>query len=317
MSDAKLLQRLNDELAPRANELEKDNDAQKPAMSNVIAALSDAIRARDQPLIRRFAKLLEEQVSVYAGLVNRANKLLDELGRINSDDRDALKRVEALKRKASDAQRKIVSNYEKLKGFQDMAHKAGDPAATAAMAEWAEMESWMTTQREVALIHVKQMEALVELADSAVKDGDAESLAQAQEKAKLRLKWPTAGDMVMRFTALCAKCETALAKDLQEQFKRDRAKFQRMLTEIAGLNDKMDAHFAKLKNMKMPAAKSAKLDVRKAAVVLGVAEAKLKKAWDAGANAPEKALEGLAKELKLRTSGKDMVLSLRKAKLLV
>ena len=67
----------------------------------------------------------------------------------------------------------------------------------------------------------------------------------------------------------------------------------------------------------MPAAaKAPKLDIRKAAAALNVVEAKLKKAWDAGGDDPQKALDGLARELKLKTTGKEMVATLKKARLL-
>jgi hypothetical protein len=316
MSD--LMQRLNSDLAPRVDQLEKDNDAQKGPMQDVINKLSDAIRAMDQPLIRRHAKTLEGQVSAYAGLVARAKKLIDELDKIDTDDAEARKRVVALTQKASAANGKIQRNYTSLKQLQDMAHdKAGDSAAAAVMAQWAEMESWMTTQRTVLQTRVKQMETLVELAESSAADGDQKSFAQAQEKAKLRPTWkPTQleiGDKYMHFLA-DAK---VLGKDLQDQLKRDTTKFGRIVTECAELNDKLDALAAKVRNMKMAAApKTAKLDFRKAAGLLDVAEAKLKKAWDAGNDDPQKALDGLAKELKLKTSGKDMLATLKKAKLL-
>jgi hypothetical protein len=318
MSDDKLLQRLTTDLAPRTAELEKDNEAQKPAMQDVINKLSTAIRAMDQPLIRRHAKTLEGQVSVYASLVTRAKKLVDELGAIDTDDRDALKRIEGLTQKASASQDKITRNYTKLKELLDMAHaKATDPVVSAAMAQWAEMESWMTTQREIARIRVKQMETLVELAHGAIADGDDKSLAQAQEKAKLRLTWkPTQLEIGDKFMKFCIGCEKALGKNLQDELRRDMEKFKRMVTELADLNDMLDRCLATLKNMKMPPAKAAKLDFRKAAGLLGVDEAKLKKAWDAGAAAPEKALDGVAKESKLKTTGKEMVATLRKAKLL-
>ena len=317
MSD--LMQRLNTDFAERIDELEKDNDAQKAPMQDVINKLSDAIRAMDQPMIKRHAKTLEAQVSVYAGLADRAKKLIDELGKIDTDDGDARKRVVALTQKASASNAKIQRNYVSLKELQAMAHdKAGDTAAAAAMAQWAEMESWMTTQRTLLQTRLKQMETLVELAESSVADGDEKSFAQAQEKAKLRLTWkPTQLEIGDKYMKFCNDCEAALGKDLQDQLKRDRAKFGRILTECAELNDKLDAYYTKLKNMKMPAAaKAAKLDIRKAAGVLDVSEAKLKKAWDAGAADPQKALDGLAKELKLKTTGKEMVAALKKAKLL-
>jgi hypothetical protein len=316
MSDAKLLQRLDTNLAPRTDELEKGNEAQKPAMQAVINKLSDAIRALDQPLIKRHAKTLEAQVAIYAGLVDRAKKLIDELGAIDTDDADALKRIEALTRRASASQTKITGNYTKLKWLRDKAHDtAANPAIAAVMAQWAEMESWMTTAREATKIRVKQMETLVELAESAIAGGDAKSLAQAQEKAKLRLTWkPTQLEIGDKYMKFCVACDKALGKDLSDQLKRDREKFKRMVTELADLNDKLDADLAKLKGMKMVATKATKFDVAKAAGVIGVPEAKLKKAWDA--DAPEKALDGLARELKLKTTGKDMVAALRKARLL-
>jgi hypothetical protein len=314
MSD--LQQRLND-LAARTDDLDKENEARKPAMQDVINKLSDAIRAVDQPLIRRHAKTLEAQVAAYSALVGRADKLVGELGGIDSDDRDARARLEALTKKASASQRKIAGNYTKLKELLDMAHdKAQDSKAAAAMAQWAEMESWMTTQREVARTRVKQMQALVELAESSIAGGDAKSLAQAQEKAKLRLTWkPTQLEIGDRYMKFCADCEAALGTNLQDQLKRDREKFKRMVTELAELNDQLDAYLAKLKNMKMPPPKAVKLDFRKAAAVLDVDEAKLKRAWD-NADSPDDALNALAKEQKLKTTGKDMVAALRKARLL-
>ena len=260
-------------------------------MQDVINKLSVAIRASDQPMLKRYTKTLEDQVAVYASLVTRAKRLVDELGAIASNDVAALKRVDALKQKAIASRDKIVRNYTKLKELLDMAHKkAADPAVAAVMAEWAEMESWMTTQREVTRLRVKQMETLLELARSSIAGGDDKSLAQAQEKAKLRQTWkPTQLEIGAKYTRFCQGCEKALGKNLQDELKRDFAKFARMVTELADLNDKLDRDVATLKGLKMPAAKAARLDYRKAAGVLGVDEAKLKKAWDAGSANPEKA----------------------------
>lgn len=317
MSDDKLLQRVSTDLAPRTAELEKDNDAQKGPMQDVINKLSDAIRASDQAALKKYTKTLEDQVAVYASLVNRAKKLVEEFGAINSDDSDALKRAGALKQKATTSLDKITRNYTKLKELLDMAHKkAADPAVAAVMAQWAGMESWMTTTREVTRLRVKQMETLAELAKSAIADGDVKSLAQVQEKAKLRLTWkPTQLEIGDKYMKFCVDCEKTLGKNLQDELKRDIAKFARMVTELAELNDKLDKYLVALKTLKMPAAKPARLDVHKAAGVLGIDEAKLKQAWDAGSANPEKALDGLAKDSKLKT-GKEMLAALRKAKLL-
>lgn len=319
MSDTQLLQRLKADLGPRTADLEKEDAAQKPAMQDVIGKLSDAIRRMDQPLIRRHAKTLEAQVAAYATLLVRAKKLLDDLGRIDTEDKDALKLIEALTKRASDAHDRILRNYTKLKELLDLAHeKAADRAVTAVMEEWAGMESWMTTQREVLRTRVRQMEALIELARSAIADGDAKSLAQAQEKAKLRLTWkPTQREVGDKYMKFCGACEKALGKELSAELRRDTARFAHMVTELAELNDQLDKDLALLQKMKMPpAAAAAKFDVRKAAGLLHVDEAKLKKAWSAHPGAPEKALDALVKEAKLKTTAKEMAATLRKAKLL-
>lgn len=315
-----LTQRLDSDLGPRVDQLDKDNDAQKAPMQDVINKLSDAMRAVDQPMIKRHLKTLEPMVSLYAGLADRSRRLLDELGRVDADDPQARKRIETLTQKASTADGKIQRNYVALKKLQDMAQdKAGDPAAAKAMAQWAEMESWMTTQRTVLQTRVKQMETLVELAESSMKDGDDKSFAQAQEKAKLRATWkPTLREVGDKYMQFCQDCEKALGPDLQDQLKRDRQKFGKIMTECAELNDRLDAYAERIKAMKMPvtSSKAPKLDLRKAAAALDVPEAKLKKAWDGGGADPAKTLDGLARELKLKTTGKDMVAALKKAKLL-
>lgn len=311
MSD--LEQRLDSDFTPRTDDLDKDNEAQKGPMQEVINKLSDAIRALDATAIRRQAKVLESQVAVYAGLADRARKLLDELSRLDTDDAAARKRIEALRQKASASNAKIQRNYEKLKQMQDLAHHRA--AAADSMAQWSDMESWMTTQRTLLQTRVKQMDALLELAQSSIEAGDEKSFAQAQEKAKLRATWkPTQAEIGDRFMRFCADCEAALGKDLQDQLKRDRAKFGHMVTECAELNDKLDASVAKLKAMKMPAPKP-KLDLHKAAAVLDVAEARLRKAWDNAAGDIGKALDALAREIK-KASAKDMLAALKKARLL-
>ena len=131
MSDANLLQRLNADIAPRTAELEKENEALKPAMQDVINKLSDAIRKMDQPLIKRHAKTLEAQVATYATLLTRATKLVDDLGKIDTDDKDALKKIEALTQRASASHDKIMRNYTKLKELLDMAHKKAEEIGRA------------------------------------------------------------------------------------------------------------------------------------------------------------------------------------------
>ena len=318
MSDATLTQRLKDELQPQLQTLEKESDAQKAAMQGLIGKLSDAIRASDQASIRRLSKSLEDQVGGYSQLIVRTKRLLALVEALRSNDADAIKRATALRDKIDTLHAKMARNYAAMKALLDQAHrKLDDPAIAAVMAQWTELEAWITAQHEVAGIRVQQMLTLLELARSAVAAGDAAGLAQAQARAKVRLTWKPlyleASDRVMRFCDACAK---VLGKDLQDQLKRDIAKFRRMVPEMAGLNDQLDKHYESLKAVKMPAQKSAALDIRKAAGLLHLDEAKLRKAWGSGPSAPEKVLDGLAREAKVKGTGKQMLATLKKAKLL-
>ena len=125
---------------------------------------------------------------------------------------------------------------------------------------------------------------------------------------------PTEDELKEQFKAFCTKCESkGLNKDQQDQLARDRKTFDGMVQEYAQINAKLVSIDIEIEGMEIPG-----VDVKKAAALLKIPsgqEAKLKKALDAGAGM-ERALDGLAKELKLKTSGKDMIAALKKAKLL-
>ena len=318
MSDEKLLQRLKDDLTPRADAIEKDNDTQKTATQAVIDPLSEAIRQSDQTAIRRLTKMLDGQVDEYARLVDRGDKLAAELEAIRTDDAKAQKLVDALYGKAKESAAKLGRNFVAIKKMLALAHeKEKDPRVAAMMARWAEMESWLTTQREVLKARVKQMQALVEVAEGAGAEGDQKALDQALDKAKQRATWkPTLHETGDKYMHFLADIDKVLGKELQEQLQRDLQRFKGMVSELAELNDELDRQVAKVQKVKLAPPKPLKLDTRKAADVLGVAEAELKKAWDAGAGVPEKVLDALARKLKLKTSGADMAKALRKARLI-
>ena len=318
MSDEKLVQRLKQDLAPRAQALEKDNDTQKAVMQGVIDPLSEAIRKSDQAAIKSLAKTLDSQADEYARLVDRGNRLVAELETIHSDDAQAQKLVDALHAKAKASADKLGRNFAGIKKMLAMAHeKEKDPRVAAMMARWAEMESWLTTQREVLKARVKQMQALVELAEGAGADGDQRTLDQALDKARQRATWkPTLHETGDKYMHFLADIDKVLGKELEQQLQRDLQKFKGMVSELAELNDELDRQVVKVQKVTLAVPKPASLDTKKAAVVLGVPEAELKKAWGAGAGVPEKVLDALAKKLKLKTSGVDMAKALRKARLI-
>ena len=265
MSDERLLQRLKQDLTPRADALEKDNDTQKAAVQGVIDQLSEAIRQSDQLVIRRLAKTLDGQVDEYARLVDRGNKLVAEISAIRTDDAKAQKLVETLNGKAKESATKLGRNFAAIKKMLAMAHeKEKDPRVAAMTARWAEMESWLTTQREVLKARVKQMQALVEVAEGAGADGDKKTLDQALDEAKQRATWkPTLRETGDKYTHFLADIDKVLGKDLQEQLQRDLHRFKGMVSELAELNDELDRQVVKVQKVKLAAPKPAKLDTRK------------------------------------------------------
>jgi len=183
-------------------------------------------------VIRRLAKTLDGQVDEYARLVDRGNKLVAEISAIRTDDAKAQKLVETLNGKAKESATKLGRNFAAIKKMLAMAHeKEKDPRVAAMTARWAEMESWLTTQREVLKARVKQMQALVEVAEGTGADGDKKTLDQALDEAKQRATWrPTLRETGDKYTHFLADIDKVLGKDLQEQLQRDLQRFKGMVS---------------------------------------------------------------------------------------
>jgi hypothetical protein len=310
---------IDSEIQPKADALEKDAVEQKQKMQALVNKVSDAIRASNQPLIKRELEALEEfRMGPYAALITGTNNLLVELAKLKTEDEtgDDFKQIEALTKSLGELKRKLDNNYAALKALENKANHVLEDSAHAggdARKEWAAMEAWLKAQLAAAKLHYQAMVTLKDLAEKALDAGDQSDLADAIKHSQVRSTWePLQKEIEEKFSKFCDKCESnGLSKDLQDQLARDRVAFQKIVDDLAGLNKKMDELHKDVQNMKI-----APLDFNRLAAVLKVPTthvAKLKKALELEGKAREKALTDLQQELKIKFSAKDMA-SLMKAK---
>src|SRR5262245_12042465 len=151
------------ELQPEAHALEQSAGEQKSRVQSIVNKLSDAIRASNQPLIKRELATLEEyRMGPYASLVTRTNVLLAKLARLRADDESGedFTRIEGLTKSLGELQGKLERNYAALKGLEDKANDVLEAATAAggdARKEWAAMEGWLKAQLEAAKLHLQAM----------------------------------------------------------------------------------------------------------------------------------------------------------------
>lgn len=317
-NNSDLKRQIDTELKPAAGELAKEHEALKVRFEKIVAELSEALRKPNPPLIKQHLEVLNGLMPTYAALLPRAKTLLARIEKLDAGDErsDEHKALVALTKSLGELQGKLDRNYLKLKWLQDKAHDAlaaGKASGATIAQEWAEMESWMDAQSKAIKIRLEQIKTLHELALGSVTERDAAELAQLQRRNEERTGWtPTAADVNKKLIEFFAKGEPKLSEDLRDQATRDRVKFHKIGTEIADIHKKIDGFFAATKALKIKP-----IDAKRAASVLDIPpshQAKLQKALDAGASM-ERALDALVKELKLKTSGSEMINKLRKAKL--
>jgi hypothetical protein len=315
---SEIAETLDSEIQPKADALQKDASEQKQKMQALVNKVSDAIRSSNQPLIKRELEALEEfRMGPYAALVTGTNNLLAELAKLKTEDEtaDDFKQIEELTKSLGELKRKLDNNYAALKSLQDKAHHAledADHAGGDMRKEWAAMEAWLKSQLAAAKLHCQAMVTLQDLAEKAQEAGDQSDLADAIKHSQDRSTWEPQTKIEEKFSKFCDKCQSSgLSKDLQDQFARDRAAFQKIVDDLADLNKRMDDLQKEIQNMKI-----APVDFKRLAALLKVPTthvAKLKKALELEGKAREKALMDLQQELKIKFSGKDMA-SLMKAR---
>ncbi len=306
------------DIEPAANGLIKE---QKDGIGKLAKIMVDLGRAIDKPdvrMVKLLSKALDAESPLIANRLSRTARLLERLEDAESEaDVDSdLKELEEITTKLSELEKKLEGNYTALKEYQDKAKKAlaevADVESDAAEA-WAVHEAWLRKQLELSKKRLQEIQKVSDQAKKAAVSRDEKALKDAEDTgAALRDAKPTTKDIQDTFSKFCDDVHPEkLTQDLQDQFKRDREKFQKIVAEIADTNSQIGKIQEQIEKMD-----TAPVDPKKVSATLKIPsqyDGKVKKAVELDKTAAGKALEAIMKEIKTPMAAKDIITKLEKA----
>lgn len=309
---------IKNEIEPAANALIKEQKDGIAKLAKIMLDLGKAIDQPDMRMVKLLSKALDAESPLIANRLSKTAKLLERLDEAESEtDLDTdLKELEAITTKLSELEKKLKGNYTAVKEYQDKANKALRDIADAegdAAEQWAAHEAWLRKQLDLAKKRLQEMQKISEQAKKAVASRDEGALKDATELgAALRDLKPTAKDIQDTFSNFCDDVHPEkLTQDLQDQFKRDREKFQKLVDEITSIRDQLAKIQDQIEKMD-----TAPVDPKKVSATLKIPsqyDGKVKKAVELDKVAAGKALEAIMKEIKTPMSAKDIITKLEKA----
>src|SRR4051812_10507739 len=308
-------------IRPKANELLKAHAGQTEKLRTILFTLKAAVDKPDEASIRLNLRALGTEEAELANHLSRTAKLLDLIENIDCDDGvladyDELTKLTA---ELSELKRKINNNYAIGKKSEDEAnkalenHKEGQADVTA---QWAVQEAWLRKHLEMAKKRLQDIEKLSEKAKKAAAERNDKVLAETQKaSAQIRETKPTYQELADGFREFCEKVKPkSMSKDLQDQFQRDKVTFQKIVDELQVTSNKILEFDSKIETLQ-----TAGVDYKKAAGLLKVPNqfvGKLEIILEGSTSGMEKALDQFAKDIKLKTTGKDMLATLKRAKMI-
>jgi hypothetical protein len=301
-------------IQPAAAQLQKDAEDQKNKIQALVNDMTKALKDNNRPMIERDLKTLETlKMAPYAGLLADTNKLLAELKQLEPEDgSEDLKKVNALTKSLGELQGKLERNFARLKLLEDAANKAlaqGAKDGSKAADGWAAFEDEVNRQLQAAKTRRSAMQEAENLADEAVKAGDQGDLDAAKKAADKRATWkPNATEVLADWATFYRQSTSGLSKELQDQFTRDRARFQKIVQQIVELNQEMDDAVKRIKARQMAAAKP--IDFKALARALKIdklpkADERLKAALKLKGSARAKEIAEIEKDAGVKFSTKD------------
>lgn len=301
-------------IQPAAAQLQKDAEDQKNKIQALVNDMTKALKDNNRPMIERDLKTLETlKMAPYAGLLADTNKLLAELKQLEPEDgSEDLKKVNALTKSLGELQGKLERNFARLKLLEDAANKAlaqSKQDGSKAADEWAAFEDEVNRQLQAAKTRRAAMQEAENLADEAVKAGDQGDLDAAKKAADKRATWkPNATEVLADWATFYRQSTSGLSKELQDQFTRDRARFQKIVLQIVQLNQEMDDAVKRIKARQIAAAKP--IDFKALARALKIdklpkADERLKAALKLKGSARAKEIAEIEKDAGVKFSTKD------------
>ena len=320
-SKAEVHKYIETEIRPGATVLLKAHEAQTDKFRQAIFSITDAIQKSDERMIKLYLKALTVEEGELANHLSRTAKLLLLLEQIEPDDGmvDDLEEIEKLTADLKELHRKLNKNYGIGKKVEDEANKAlaaHKDGEKESVAQWAIQEAWIRKQLELAKRRLPEIEKLSEKAKKAAAERNEKALEEAQKaSAEIRDTDPTFKEVEEDFEKFCERVKPKnMSKELQDQFVRDRAAFQKLVDELGEVSRKILEVDARIETMQ-----TAEVDYKKAAALLkipGQYLSKLQAALEGLGASLERALDALAKEAKLKSTGRDMIVILKRARIL-
>jgi len=311
---------IKQEIEPPANTLIKEQKEGIGKLAKIMLDLGKAIDKPDLRMVSLLSRALAAESPLIANRLSRTAKLLERLEDAESEtDLDTdLKELEEITTKLSDLEKKLKANYTAIKEYQDKANKALNELSDAegdAAEQWAAHEAWLRGQLEKAKWRMQEIQKTSDQAKKAAANRDEKALKDAVDAGTaIRDAKPTTKDIQNTFSKFCEDVHPEkLTQDLQDQFKRDRDKFQKIVDEIADTN----AQVAKVQEQ-IEKMETAPVDAKKVSATLKIPtqyDGKVKKAVEMDLAAAGKALEAIMKDLKTPMLAKDIITKLEKANL--
>jgi hypothetical protein len=289
-------------------------------LSKTMLDLDKAINNSDVRMVKLLAKALDSESAQIAIRLSKTGRLLERLEEAESDvDVGAdLKLIEDITGKLSELERKLKANYEAVKEYEAKADKAlkettdveGDAAE-----QWAMYEAYLRRQLESSKGRLDEIKKLLESAKKSADSRDEKALKQAvTDGAALKNHKPTSKDIQDDFTGFCKDVQPEkLSADLQEQFKRDQQKFQKVVDDTVANYDQVAKIQEQIEKLEVEPVEAKKVSAL--LKIPGQYDGKVKKALELDRAAAGKALEGIMKEAKILMSAKDILTKLEKANL--
>jgi hypothetical protein len=280
-----------------------------------------AIQDADGPKIELYLKSLKVEISDIDDSLEDTRAALDLLDTVENDEEfvsTRLKDVEKITKIASDARTSLTSQYKSAKQFENQAEKALDGqhgTEQEAFRNLAQLDKWIADEKKELKTAFDKSEQLNTKATEAFERRDAKSLADAQKgisALEIGVKRILFDGHESSIKDFMKKADDKRYSESATAQLKDGA--QDLLSRHAGTKvylEQLEATEKRVLGFEI-----AEIDVKKALKVLEIEnkyEGKLAKVLKGPESSMEKGLDALAKELKLDTTGKEMLATLRKA----
>jgi hypothetical protein len=312
------------EAATLANGIEQARRIGTPKLKDLSGRIVVAMEAGETATINLCAKALDIEIGQLQTLLSKIDRATQSLADVQKDDAFVGQQFAALARlsRSVDAARaettRQVDDARKLHKLAIAAAQRSSQGAARAQRACAELDQWVRERKKEIVEAFKRSEEINSASFRAMEQRDTRQLADAKKAIEAMdipalLGFPKALEQrVADF--LREHVGQGLGEEVDRGFVLDSREF--LVAKVA-----VDIYLGEMKRTRerILGFALAPVDVKKAARALAIGpgdEPRLAKALDGSINFIEKALDGLARELKLRVNGRMMLVELRRARLI-